>query len=97
MKSLEPLANIVQSSFAGENPQTYRETYMIAWRAFAVSLFEYRRGNYTNALAWGKKCLAYDDVTPTRLAMGHLILALCPTPNFINPIRPSPNWPQPKI
>ena len=47
-----------------------------AWRALALSLFEYRRGNFTNAIAWGQRCLGYSDQRPTCVAMSHLVLAM---------------------
>jgi eukaryotic-like serine/threonine-protein kinase len=76
IKSLEPLARVVEQSIAGVNTNSSRDIYMVAWRALALSLFEYRRGNFTNAVAWGQRCLGYSDHTPTRVAMSHLILAM---------------------
>ena len=76
IKSLEPLAGVVEQSIAGVNPSSSRNSYMVAWRALALSLFEYRRGSFTNAVVWGQKCLGYSDHTPTRVAMSHLILAM---------------------
>ena len=73
---LAPLADVVRSSIPGATPASNREVYMVAWRVFALSLFEYRRGDPTNAIAWGRKCLSYADATPTRLAMSHLVLAM---------------------
>ena len=49
---------------------------MVAWRAIALSLFEYRQGYYTNAIALGQSCLGYSDNRPTCVAMSHLILAM---------------------
>ncbi len=76
IKSLEPLANVVAQSIADENSKTNQEVYMVAWRALALTLFEYRRGDYTNAIVWGKKCLGYSESRPTCVAMCHLILAM---------------------
>ncbi|MDR3377393.1 MAG: serine/threonine-protein kinase, partial [Verrucomicrobiae bacterium] len=76
IKSLEPLANVVAQSVADENSKTNQEVYMVAWRALALTLFEYRRGDYTNAIVWGKKCLGYSESRPTCVAMCHLILAM---------------------
>jgi len=76
IQSLLPLAGVVQQSISGTVPDTAKETYMVAWRAFALSLFEYRRGDFTNAVIWGQNCLGYGDHTPTRIAMSHLIMAL---------------------
>ncbi len=75
-QALEPLARVVANSIANGDPKPGKETYMVAWRAFALTLFEYRRGNFTNAIEWGRRCLGYSDQTPTRVAMSHLTLAM---------------------
>ena len=74
--SLQPLAEVAEKSFAGAPQSPATGGYLFAWRAFALSRFEYRRGNYTNAIAWGKKSLAYPDNRPTCLAMNHVVLAM---------------------
>lgn len=77
IQSLEPLAKIVERSISGGSPRhDWWETHTTAWRAFALTRFEYRRGNHSNAIAWGEKCLALKDPTPTRIASCHAILAM---------------------
>jgi serine/threonine protein kinase len=76
LEALAPLASVVEASIPAATPASDREVYMVAWRVFAMSMFEYRRGDTTNAIAWGQKCLGYADATPTRLAMSHLVLAM---------------------
>jgi hypothetical protein len=73
--SLEPLVDIAMKSF-DENIKSKRGDYIIAWRAFALSRFEYRRGDYTNAILWGQKSLAYTHNRPTCIAMSHAIIAM---------------------
>jgi serine/threonine protein kinase len=73
-QSLVPMAAVVEESIT--EPTTPRETYMVAWRVFALTLFEYRRGDFDRALAWGRKGLGYADRTPTRLVMTHTVLAM---------------------
>jgi serine/threonine protein kinase len=73
-QSLAPMAAVVEQSIT--EPKSPRETYMVAWRVFALTLFEYRRGDFDRALAWGQKGLGYADRTPTRLAMTHAVLAM---------------------
>ena len=76
VQSLEPVARIVEDSFVGAPAQSPLAIYMTAWRAFAATRFEYRRGNFLDAIAWGKKCLAYADSRPTRIASCHALLAM---------------------
>ena len=40
------------------------------------ALLEYRRGNYRTACEWSRRCLAYPEYDPTRIASAHLILAM---------------------
>jgi hypothetical protein len=76
IQALEPLAGVMEQSIAGATSTSSEYTYMIAWRALALSLFEYRRGDFTNAVAWGQRSLGYSDQRPTCVAMSHLVLAM---------------------
>ncbi len=73
-QSLVPMAAVVEQSIT--EPNSPRETYMVAWRVFALALFEYRRGDFDRTLVWGRKGLGYAEQTPTRLAMTHAVLAM---------------------
>ncbi len=74
--ALEPLAKIAEASFADAPGKSAKGSYIFAWRAFALSRFAYRRGDYTNALNWGQRSLEYADNRPTCMAMSHAILAM---------------------
>jgi hypothetical protein len=78
IKSLEPLAAVAEKSFAGKDVPSQNATggHIFAWRAFALARFEYRWGNYDDAIHWGNKSLAYTDNRPTCIAMNHAVLAL---------------------
>jgi hypothetical protein len=76
MRSLEPLAVLAKQSIGKAAPKADWEVHSVAWRAFALSLFEYRRGDFTNAISWGERSLGYSDATPSRIAMSHLVLAM---------------------
>jgi serine/threonine protein kinase len=73
--ALEPLASNVEKSITAAFHGPGYGDYSLAWRAFAMTGFEFQRGNYSNAITWGKKCLAYQDRTTTRIACCHAILA----------------------
>jgi len=76
IQSLTPLAEVVRQSINGADSNAVEQTYMVAWRVFALSLFDYRRGNLTNAVADGQRCLGYSDARPTCVAMSHLVMAM---------------------
>lgn len=52
---------------------------LLAWRAFALALFEYRLGHFDEAVAMARRCLGFSDSRPTAIAMAHLVMgmALC--------------------
>ena len=75
--SLEPLAKVAEKSFADDAPSQYgKRSFYFAWRAFALALFEYRRGNFPGAVSWGERSLAYSDNRPTCIALSHTVLAM---------------------
>jgi serine/threonine protein kinase len=76
VESMAPLAEVVERSVSEQALKTDWETYLASWRFFALGLFEYRQGNYDEAIVWEQKCLASPDSTPTRIAMGRIVLAL---------------------
>jgi hypothetical protein len=52
------------------------ETFEAAWRALSLALYEYRRGDYTAAASWARRCLAYADGNAPRAATARAILAM---------------------
>ena len=76
LQTLAPLAEIVARTIAGQDPLASQDPYMDAWRAFALSLFEHRRGNYEKALAWANQCLAYPNKNEARQISVNLLLAM---------------------
>ena len=75
MDSLLPLAEVVRQSIPDSTSVLRQEGYM-AWRVLSLSLFEYRRGNYSNAVSLTKQCLDYPASPPTQIALCHLIQAM---------------------
>lgn len=74
--ALEPLARVLAQSLDEARPASPGDQYMITWRQFALSLYEYRRGDFTNSIRWQKKCLASSNFLPERVAMAHFVLAM---------------------
>ena len=73
LQEMEPLVKLLQNSVAQSGPET---AYRIPWQLFALSLYEYRCGNFTNAIVWGQKCLTYSNPVPPRVVMEHIVLAM---------------------
>ena len=76
LQELEPLVKLLQSSVAQNGPEVAKNDYIIPWQPLALSLYEYRCGNFTNVIVWGHKCLAYSNPTPPRVVMEHIVLAM---------------------
>ena len=74
--ALEPLAKVLTQSLDEAKLASPGDQYMIAWREFALSLYEYRRGDFTDSIMWQKRCLASSNFLPERVAMAHFVLAM---------------------
>ena len=72
LRSVEPLLTLAKRSIAEGNHDVHGD----AWRVFALSLLEYRHGNFSNAIVSGEKSLGYADPTASRIAMSHIVLAM---------------------
>jgi hypothetical protein len=70
---LEPLARVVRDYIEKGGS---KDAYMVAWRMFALCLYEYRRGNFEESVRLGDQCLKNRDKTTTRLAMTHAVLCM---------------------
>jgi len=76
LRALDPVANVARKSMDTER---VTPTILLAWRAFALALFEYRVGHFDEAVAMARRCLGFSDTRPTAIAMAHLVMgmALC--------------------
>ena len=72
--SLKPMAEETAKYFAEADQAG--DAFTAAWRAVALALWEYRRGNFAGAVAWGQRCLAYPEANAPRAATAQVILAL---------------------
>ena len=73
---LEPLKRIAVNSLANEPAASNENRCMLAWRALALSMFDYRCGNFSQAGDWARRCLAYGDNPPSQSAIAHAVSAL---------------------
>ena len=76
MAMLIPLAEIAAKSMANADPKPGTGDWMSPWRCVSLALMEYRRGHSSEAIDWGKQCLAYGADSPARIATIHAILAM---------------------
>ncbi|HTO02878.1 MAG TPA: protein kinase [Opitutus sp.] len=52
------------------------DVFTAAWRSVSLGLLEYRRGNFTKAMEWSQRCLAYPESNAPRMATARMILAM---------------------
>jgi hypothetical protein len=71
---LAPLSAVLSRSISETKPG--QDQLMVAWREFALSLYNYRRGNFNDAVILLQKCLASPSYLPERTAMAHFVLAM---------------------
>ena len=75
MRALTPLAEAAAKSFA-TNLTADEDVFLAAWRSVSLALMEYRRGNYTKAAEWCRRCLSYSEYNAPRAATARVILAM---------------------
>ena len=76
MKMLEPLAKLLADSLASNDPKINDASFYAAWRAIALALWEYRRGNFTAAADWLARCSNYPGQSPSCVATTHILLGM---------------------
>lgn len=74
LSALQPLAEVAEKSLEISSQQVPLD--MAAWRAYALALLEYRRGNYRRAVDWCERSLDYDQGVQSRVAGVNLVLAV---------------------
>ncbi len=75
LQALEPLAEVAAKSFV-TNVNADGDVFLAAWRSVSLALMEYRRGDYTRAAAWCRRCLDYPEYNAPRAATARVILAM---------------------
>jgi hypothetical protein len=76
MKQLQPLEKVVAGALASRDPAVNGGSLLSAWRAFALSLLDYRRGDFTNAVEELHLCSSYPVQSPACVAGTHLLLSM---------------------
>lgn len=52
------------------------DDFQAAWRTVSLALLEYRSENYSQAIQWCERCLAYPEYNASRTATARIILAM---------------------
>jgi serine/threonine protein kinase len=76
LKQLEPLERIVADTLKSHDPAVNDGSLLAAWRTFALSLLEYRRGNFAAAASKLETCFHYPGQSPACVASTHLLLSM---------------------
>jgi serine/threonine protein kinase len=74
LKELKSLADVLSKSISEAGPS--QDPNMLAWREFALALYDYRCGNYKDSIVLLQKCVASQNYLPERTAMAHFVLAM---------------------
>jgi hypothetical protein len=73
MQKMDPLGKILADSLASNDPKINGGTFYASWRAIALALLEYRRGDFTNAIHWLDQCSTYPGQAPSCVATTHIL------------------------
>jgi hypothetical protein len=73
-EALVPFAETTMKSLGGD--EASGDTFRVAWESISLALWEYRRGNFTRAAEWSRRCLASADHNAPREATARIILAM---------------------
>lgn len=76
LDKLARLENIMQASAAAPVPDTDQGRNIAAWRAFAIALMEYRKGDLNVSLDWLDQCLSQANRNQARDAAVHTLRAM---------------------
>ena len=76
LAALKPLAATAANSLAADFPQAHRGDDLLAWRAFSMSLMEYRLGNYTGVEQWHDKSVYCESRVVVRNVTFQIVLAM---------------------
>lgn len=77
--AVQPFADVVSNSIVDYRLPSGSNPYSASWRTLALSLWEYRRGNYSECLKWLEQCSSYPDRSTSCDIGMHIIrsMALC--------------------
>lgn len=71
---LQPFAEISAESM--REAESVGDTFQASWRSMSLALYEYRRSNFAEAVAYAEQCLSYPDPNAPRDATAQFVLAM---------------------
>ena len=74
LEELRPLSDVLSKSISEAGPN--QDPNMVAWREFALALYDYRCGDFKDSIVLLQKCVASQNYLPERTAMAHFVLAM---------------------
>jgi hypothetical protein len=74
LPQLATLSTVLSHSISEAKPG--QDLMMLTWREFSLSLYEYRRGDFNDAIVLLQECVASSSYLPERTAMAHFVLAM---------------------
>jgi tetratricopeptide (TPR) repeat protein len=73
LRELEPMAQILRNAMERPDEETFSYP---AWNSMALALFDYRTGDFEQAVAWCGACLEYPEFRPSRISAVRMISAM---------------------
>jgi hypothetical protein len=74
LPQLASLSTVLSRSISETKPG--QDQLMVTWREFSLSLYDYRCGNFNDAILLLQRCLSSSSYLPERTAMAHFVLAM---------------------
>ncbi len=75
IKALDSLAQVAHKSLKPVDFSAKEVDWQVSWRCLSLAIWEYRAGNFSEAIVWSRRCLNYDGPMP-RVASARTVLAM---------------------
>jgi serine/threonine protein kinase len=75
IKALDPLAQVALKSLEPVDFSAKEVDWQVSWRCLSLALWEYRVGNFSEAIVWSHRCLKYGAPVP-RVTSARTVLAM---------------------
>ena len=76
IRALDPLEVTTLQTYHATETGAQADHFRAAWQCVSLALMEYRRGNYTQAEDWCRRCLAFTEFNAPRIATAQVILGM---------------------
>jgi len=76
IKALDPLARLAVKSLENTDFSIRDADWQIRWRCLSLAVWEYRVGNFSEAIVWSRRCLNFTSSEPPLVASARVVLAM---------------------